>query len=360
MIFDSNTFLFKDNRYDVYGKAYIKDVSTGVWKEYDPESSDIWNTKLFTGREFDSETWLYYYRARYYSPDLGRFISRDPIGIADNINLYAYVGNNPIEYTDPSGMYSMSEFKSDASDAYDISISDPRINWSFKLFGWALQWLGWVATAIAWGAACATVAGCPVGVVWMAYWSTQVVWGGGMMWDGIVQLWTWEKTDSGERFANQFDYLDKWLTALELPCSAKMVVKIGFEILLTKKLNRIIQETQIAKGAVNLKLKYMPEWTAEQRLCADGKCKALTNAETYVSENIKRLNSSTKNFRVQNSIPSSLDIDHVIDLQLGWKDIFSNMKGLDPSVNRSLGSQIYHQIKNLAPWTKIGRVMISD
>ena len=47
---------------------------------------------------------MYYYNARYYSPQLGRFISRDPIGIAGGINLYSYVANNPLKYTDPTGM----------------------------------------------------------------------------------------------------------------------------------------------------------------------------------------------------------------------------------------------------------------
>jgi len=46
---------------------------------------------------------LYYYRARYYSADLGRFISRDPIGMADDINLYSYVGNNPVGFVDAMG-----------------------------------------------------------------------------------------------------------------------------------------------------------------------------------------------------------------------------------------------------------------
>lgn len=58
---------------------------------------------LFAGREYDRETGLYYNRARYYDPGLRRFISEDPIGLAGGINLYAYAGNDPVNYTDPSG-----------------------------------------------------------------------------------------------------------------------------------------------------------------------------------------------------------------------------------------------------------------
>ncbi|MBD2215314.1 hypothetical protein H6G27_36730 [Nostoc linckia FACHB-104] len=59
----------------------------------------------FTGREFDSETGLYYNRARYYDANLGRFISQDPIGFAGrDANLYRYVGNDPINATEPSGL----------------------------------------------------------------------------------------------------------------------------------------------------------------------------------------------------------------------------------------------------------------
>ncbi|MDP2090582.1 MAG: RHS repeat-associated core domain-containing protein, partial [Candidatus Gracilibacteria bacterium] len=56
-----------------------------------------------TGREYDKELGLYYNRARYYNPELARFISRDPIDIADDVNLYAYVGNNGVNYVDRSG-----------------------------------------------------------------------------------------------------------------------------------------------------------------------------------------------------------------------------------------------------------------
>ena len=58
----------------------------------------------FAGREYDSESGLYYMRARYYEPALGRWISEDPIGIAGGLNVYAYAGNDPVNGRDPSGL----------------------------------------------------------------------------------------------------------------------------------------------------------------------------------------------------------------------------------------------------------------
>lgn len=62
------------------------------------------NSQQYTGRENDG-TGLYYYRARYYSPGFGRFISGDPIGLAGGVNTYAYVTGNPISNTDPQGTF---------------------------------------------------------------------------------------------------------------------------------------------------------------------------------------------------------------------------------------------------------------
>jgi len=89
-------------KYDAFGKAYIRDGKSDNWREF--KESRIGNVRLFTGREYDREIGLYYYRARYYSADLGRFISRDPIGMADDINLYSYVGNNPVKFVDAMGL----------------------------------------------------------------------------------------------------------------------------------------------------------------------------------------------------------------------------------------------------------------
>src|SRR5207248_6178303 len=61
----------------------------------------------YTGREEDG-TGLYYYRARYYHPDLQRFISEDPLEFAaGDTNLYVYVDNSPTDFVDPSGLYAI-------------------------------------------------------------------------------------------------------------------------------------------------------------------------------------------------------------------------------------------------------------
>ncbi|HSS18625.1 MAG TPA: RHS repeat-associated core domain-containing protein [Pyrinomonadaceae bacterium] len=58
----------------------------------------------YTGRERDPDTGLLHYRARFYDPQIGRFISEDPIGLAGGINQYGYVSGSPLNATDPSGL----------------------------------------------------------------------------------------------------------------------------------------------------------------------------------------------------------------------------------------------------------------
>ncbi|MBI4712084.1 MAG: RHS repeat-associated core domain-containing protein [Planctomycetes bacterium] len=94
------------NSYDYYAFGEILNQSEMVPNRY-----------KFTGQEWNNESSQYYYNARHYSPDIGRFGARDPIGYRGGINLYSYVGNNPINRTDPFGQ----EFK------YTVKLaSDPK------------------------------------------------------------------------------------------------------------------------------------------------------------------------------------------------------------------------------------------
>jgi RHS repeat-associated protein len=70
----------------------------------------------YTGQAWLPELGMYYYKARIYSPTLGRFMQTDPIGYADQFNLYEYVGNDPVNEVDPDGRRKI-----------DVYIWNPRI-----------------------------------------------------------------------------------------------------------------------------------------------------------------------------------------------------------------------------------------
>ena len=62
------------------------------------------NSLRFQARPYDAETGLYYFRARYYDPELARFVSEDPIGLEGGLNQYAFGGNDPSNSVDPAGL----------------------------------------------------------------------------------------------------------------------------------------------------------------------------------------------------------------------------------------------------------------
>jgi len=97
-ITDATGALINSTTYDSYGH---------ILSQSNPAVADALG---FTGREFDTETGLYYFRARYYNPDLGKFQSEDPLGFeSGEENLTRYADNNPIAYLDPYGLQTVVE-----------------------------------------------------------------------------------------------------------------------------------------------------------------------------------------------------------------------------------------------------------
>jgi len=86
---------------------------------------EVANKLRYTGREFDRETGLYYYRARYYDPELGRFYTEDPLGFHAGINFYAYVNNNPLNANDPTGLFEFDiSFEQNMANAMNDAVDD--------------------------------------------------------------------------------------------------------------------------------------------------------------------------------------------------------------------------------------------
>lgn len=104
----SNTYYFSQ---DLLGSTTALTGANGKLIErssYDAYGNSTGSTLTrygYTGRERDPDTNLIYYRARWYDPELGRFISEDPIGLGGGINSYAYVGNGPTNAVDPQGLF---------------------------------------------------------------------------------------------------------------------------------------------------------------------------------------------------------------------------------------------------------------
>lgn len=111
-------------------------VSRFKYSPYGESPSMAGTTHGYTGQRYDSETGLYYFKMRYYSPKLGRFLQADPIGYAAGSNLYAYVGNSPVSAVDPMGLFTTTT----TSWTYQVYIKPVITNIIFQpnLFGYQL------------------------------------------------------------------------------------------------------------------------------------------------------------------------------------------------------------------------------
>jgi RHS repeat-associated protein len=84
--------------FDPFGKV------TAIDEDVDGDGSNVSLNIRFPGQYYDAETGLHYNWNRYYDPGTGRYTTPDPIGIEGGLNLYAYVGGNPVGFVDPEGL----------------------------------------------------------------------------------------------------------------------------------------------------------------------------------------------------------------------------------------------------------------
>jgi RHS repeat-associated protein len=115
------------------------------------------NPFQYTGRDNDSETGLRYYRARYYAPSVGRFISNDPIRFLGGMNFYSYVSNNPIDFRDPHGLC-----PPEVTKHYGLTL--PCVFSAIQVMGAVESDFGWFGDYSRWGGAESVMFSPPAGM----------------------------------------------------------------------------------------------------------------------------------------------------------------------------------------------------
>ncbi|MDD2231065.1 MAG: RHS repeat-associated core domain-containing protein, partial [Candidatus Cloacimonetes bacterium] len=147
-VYDGNTtntyYAVKDHLNSVHALiddsgSTVMTVAYNAWSTPLNSSLSIQNSSfrlryLWQGREYSYATGLYNFRARWYFSSVGRWISKDPIGLEGGLNLYVFCGNNPVNFVDPWGF--CEERYGKRMDAIDQAINqlDP-------ITGWLSQWI---------------------------------------------------------------------------------------------------------------------------------------------------------------------------------------------------------------------------
>lgn len=103
----ARTWMIADNLGSIVATTDASGYATNTFSYGPFGETDSWVDGprfRYTGQQYFARSGLYYYKARFYSPTMGRFLQTDPAGTKDDLNLYAYVGNNPVNRVDPTGL----------------------------------------------------------------------------------------------------------------------------------------------------------------------------------------------------------------------------------------------------------------
>ena len=158
-IVDASGSIVESYQYDAWGNVLNVFDSSG--SPIANRQSQIGNRYLWQGREISWKTGLYFFRARWYDPVTGRWLSNDPIGISGGLNQYVFCSNNPVNFVDPTGLdartvllpfgFSFSFHKpfTQHNPGEDVHEQQHRKDWSAdrSISGWEMEQRAFAAQA---------------------------------------------------------------------------------------------------------------------------------------------------------------------------------------------------------------------
>lgn len=146
---DTSADILEGYQYDAYGRQTVFEPGPNGVVNFggddvitEGRTSAVDNPYMYTGRRLDSETGLHYYRNRYQDSEQGRFLSRDPLGFTDSVNVYEYVQSRALNHKDPFGFLSLEECKANIKKVlegkvtYNEYTSPDKVTYCFTGLTW--------------------------------------------------------------------------------------------------------------------------------------------------------------------------------------------------------------------------------